>query len=51
MTRRVVGAGYGWGGWIAQRLSAVLMLALTAVFAALLIVEAPAGYAAWRDFF
>ena len=51
MTRRVVGARYGWGDWLAQRLSAVLMLALVAVFAAMLVAEAPVGYAAWSAFF
>jgi succinate dehydrogenase / fumarate reductase membrane anchor subunit len=46
--RVVVGAHYGLGGWLAQRVSAVLMAGYTLIFVALILVRGPSDYASWK---
>jgi succinate dehydrogenase membrane anchor subunit len=46
-----VGAHYGLGGWIAQRVSAVVMAVYTLFALALLCWKAPGSYAEWRALF
>jgi len=47
----IVGAHYGFGSWLAQRITAAVMAVCTLVFVAMLLIVQPAGYAAWRDLF
>jgi succinate dehydrogenase / fumarate reductase, membrane anchor subunit len=51
VNRTVVGAHYGLGGWLAQRISALVMAAYTLVFAGLVLARAPQDYASWRALF
>jgi succinate dehydrogenase / fumarate reductase membrane anchor subunit len=46
-----VGAHYGLGGWLLQRLTAVVMAVYTAGFVACLAWHAPASYAEWKALF
>ena len=46
-----VGAHYGLGDWLLQRLTAVVMLAYTVAFGACVLVCAPASYADWKALF
>jgi succinate dehydrogenase / fumarate reductase membrane anchor subunit len=47
-----VGAHYGVGGWLAQRLSAVVMAVYTLLFALLLLFsDGPMTYASWKGLF
>ena len=46
-----VGAHYGLGDWLLQRLTAVVMLAYTVVFGACVLLCAPASYADWKALF
>ncbi|HLX23647.1 MAG TPA: succinate dehydrogenase, hydrophobic membrane anchor protein [Usitatibacter sp.] len=46
-----VGAHYGLGDWLLQRLTAVVMALFTIVMFACLIVDAPHGYAEWKAIF
>lgn len=45
-----VGANYGLRDWLAQRLTAVVMVAAALVLFVALVVVKPAGYEAWRAF-
>ena len=49
--RHVVGAHYGLRDWLMQRLSAVVMVAYTALFAVAIIAARPIDYEAWRGLF
>jgi succinate dehydrogenase / fumarate reductase membrane anchor subunit len=49
--RVVVGAHYGLSGWLAQRISAVVMAAATLIFVALLLAAGPITYASWKALF
>jgi len=49
--RIVVGAHYGVGGWIAQRITALVMAAYIIVMAAILLAARPMDYAAWKALF
>ena len=52
VNRIVVGAHYGTGTWIAQRVTALLMALYTLLMLGLFLVRgAPMGYAAWRALF
>lgn len=52
MVRRVVvGAHYGMRDWLAQRLTAVVMVAYSLVLAVALVRGEPITYAVWRDLF
>ncbi len=46
-----VGAHYGVGDWLLQRLTAVVMAAYTILFVAYLLAAPPAGYADWKAMF
>ena len=46
-----VGAHYGLGDWLLQRLTAVVMLAYSVAFGACLLMHAPASYADWKAIF
>ena len=46
-----VGAHYGLGDWLLQRLTAVVMAAYTVVFVACLLIHPPAAYAEWKAMF
>lgn len=46
-----VGAHYGLGAWLLQRLTAVVMAAYTVFILALLLWCPPAGYADWKALF
>jgi succinate dehydrogenase / fumarate reductase membrane anchor subunit len=49
--RVVVGAHYGMRDWLAQRLTAVVMVAYSLVLAVALVRGEPITYAVWRDLF
>ena len=49
--RVVVGAHYGLGGWMVQRVSAAYMALYTVLFVALLLASGPPSYASWRALF
>lgn len=52
MVRRViVGAHYGLGGWMVQRVSAVVMALYTLLFVGMLLAAGPPSYASWRGLF
>jgi len=46
-----VGAHYGLGDWLLQRLTAVVMLAYTVAMGACLLMHAPASHAEWKELF
>ena len=46
-----VGAHYGLGDWLLQRLTAVVMAAYTIAFVGCMLIEPPAGYAGWKAMF
>jgi succinate dehydrogenase / fumarate reductase membrane anchor subunit len=46
--RVIVGAHYGLGSWLAQRVSAVVIALYTLLFAGLLAFSAPSTYGAWK---
>jgi len=49
VNRIIVGAHYGLKDWLAQRVTALLMLVYTVLF--LVVWPRPMGYAAWKDLF
>jgi succinate dehydrogenase / fumarate reductase, membrane anchor subunit len=49
--RIVVGAHYGLGSWLAQRITAVLMALYTVVLIVVFMRAAPIDYGGWRDLF
>lgn len=49
--RTVVGAHYGIGSWIAQRMTAVVMALYTLFVLAVFVRGAPGDYAAWKALF
>ena len=51
MKRVVVGAHYGMRDWLAQRLTAVVMVAYSLVLAVALVRGEPITYAVWRELF
>jgi succinate dehydrogenase / fumarate reductase membrane anchor subunit len=51
VTRTVVGAHYGLRGWLAQRISAVVMAVYTIVLVVVLAAIQPADYATWKALF
>ena len=50
-TKTPVGAHYGLGDWLLQRLTAVVMAVYTVGLVVCLVWHAPAGYAAWKAIF
>jgi len=51
VNRIVVGAHYGLRGWLVQRISAIVMVLYTALFAVAVVVSRPADHAAWKTLF
>jgi succinate dehydrogenase / fumarate reductase membrane anchor subunit len=51
MSRPITGAHYGLGGWLVQRVSAVVMALYTLVIFGVLLVQPPKTYIAWRSLF
>lgn len=50
-TKAPVGAHYGTGDWLLQRLTAVVMVIYTVCFLACLLYEPPRDHASWRALF
>jgi succinate dehydrogenase / fumarate reductase membrane anchor subunit len=50
-TKNPVGAHYGLGDWLLQRLTAVVMLVFTIGFVVCLVVHKPGSYAEWKALF
>ena len=50
-TKTPVGAHYGTGDWLLQRLTAVVMVIYTLCFLACILVEPPRSFDAWRAMF
>jgi|SRR4051812_23115643 succinate dehydrogenase / fumarate reductase membrane anchor subunit len=51
VNRIVTGAHYGMRDWLAQRVTAALMVVYTLALAGVLISRRPITYAVWRDLF
>jgi succinate dehydrogenase / fumarate reductase, membrane anchor subunit len=49
--RIVVGAHYGLGSWLAQRITALVMAAYTVLLAVALLASGPLDYAGWTALF
>jgi len=49
--KQPVGAHYGLGAWLMQRLTAIVMAAYTLFLGAILIVSPPASHAEWQALF
>jgi succinate dehydrogenase / fumarate reductase membrane anchor subunit len=50
-TKTPVGAHYGLGDWLLQRLTAVIMVGYTAFVVLALVMRRPLNYAAWKSVF
>ena len=51
VTRVVVGAHYGLKDWLAQRVTAIVMVVYTIIFLAVLVTRAPMGFPEWKALF
>lgn len=51
VNRTVVGAHYGLGSWLAQRITAVVMVLYTVVMLVFFLRAGPMDYAAWKALF
>ena len=51
VNRHVIGAHYGIGGWLIQRLSAVVMAVYTVILAVALFAHPPRDHASWKALF
>lgn len=49
--RTPVGAHYGWQDWLAQRVTAVIMLLFSLVFIGFFVVHGSVSYADWKALF
>jgi succinate dehydrogenase / fumarate reductase, membrane anchor subunit len=49
--RTPVGAHYGWQDWLAQRVTAVIMLVFSIVFIGFFVVHGSVNYAQWKQLF
>lgn len=49
--RLVVGAHYGTRGWLAQRITALVMVVFTVILLALMVARAPFTFETWKDLF
>ena len=49
--RTPVGAHYGWQDWLAQRVTAVIMVLFSIVFLGFFMVKGSVGYADWSSLF
>jgi succinate dehydrogenase / fumarate reductase, membrane anchor subunit len=51
-TKKVpVGAHYGWQGWLAQRVTAVIMVLFSIVLIGFFVLKGSVGYSEWRELF
>jgi succinate dehydrogenase membrane anchor subunit len=51
VNRIVVGAHYGLGSWLAQRVTAIVMAVYSVILLVVFLREGPISYAVWRDLF
>jgi succinate dehydrogenase / fumarate reductase membrane anchor subunit len=51
VNRNLVGAHYGLGSWLVQRMSAIIMAAYTLILAVVFLVAPPATHSAWKALF
>ena len=51
MNRIVVGAHYGTRDWLAQRITAVVMVIYAVILFFILFTNSPLGYGVWKDLF
>jgi succinate dehydrogenase / fumarate reductase membrane anchor subunit len=51
MSRPIVGAHYGLGGWLVQRISAAVMAVYTVILLVVLVAQPPKSYVAWKALF
>ena len=51
VNRVVVGAHYGLGSWLAQRITAVIMAIYSVILLAVFMTGGPLNYGAWRELF
>jgi succinate dehydrogenase / fumarate reductase membrane anchor subunit len=51
VNRIVVGAHYGMRDWLAQRITAVIMVVYSLIIFAILFFNKPISYGVWRDLF
>jgi succinate dehydrogenase / fumarate reductase membrane anchor subunit len=51
VNRIVVGAHYGLGSWLAQRVTAIVMAVYSVILLVVFLRDAPIGYGVWRDLF
>ena len=51
VTRVVVGAHYGLGSWLAQRITAVIMAIYSVILLVVFMTGRPLNYGAWRELF
>jgi succinate dehydrogenase membrane anchor subunit len=51
VNRVVVGAHYGLGSWLIQRMSAAVMILYTLILLVVFLVAPPTDYAAWKSLF
>jgi succinate dehydrogenase / fumarate reductase, membrane anchor subunit len=49
--RTPVGAHYGWQDWLAQRVTAVIMVLFSVVILGFVLVKGSVGYADWKQLF
>ena len=49
--RIVVGAHYGLGSWLAQRITAVIMALYSLILLGVFMSRRPVSYGAWRELF
>jgi len=49
--RLVVGAHYGTRDWLAQRITALIMVVFTVIVGAVIVSKAPLTYDVWKDLF
>ena len=51
VNRIVVGAHYGLGSWLAQRITALIMAVYSVILLVVFVRGAPINYGVWRDLF
>ena len=51
VNRVLVGAHYGLGSWLAQRMTAAVMIVYTIVLLGVFLFDAPTNHAAWKALF
>ena len=51
MSRIVVGAHYGLGSWLAQRITAVIMAVYSVILVVVFMTGRPISYGVWKELF